>query len=63
MTQIILILIQFIANIMNVRTEQPQDTGLSAFMDILSSHLILSQILLPTRITAQSKTLIDNIFS
>ena len=32
-------------------------------MDILSSNLILPQILLPTRITEHSKTLIDNIFS
>ena len=32
-------------------------------MDILGSNLILPQILLPTRITDVSKTLIDNIFS
>lgn len=39
-----------------------EDAELSAFIDILGSHLILPQILLPTRITATSKTLIDNIF-
>ena len=32
-------------------------------MDILGSNLILPQILLPTRVTDLSKTLIDNIFS
>ena len=35
----------------------------ASFMDILGSNLILPQILLPTRITDVSKTLIDNIFS
>ncbi|MEM6831004.1 MAG: reverse transcriptase family protein [Bacteroidota bacterium] len=33
------------------------------FLDILGSHLILPKVLLPTRITERSKTLIDNIFS
>ena len=32
-------------------------------MDILGSNLILPQILLPSRVTEHSKTLIDNIFS
>ena len=35
----------------------------SLFLDTLGSNLIVPQILLPTRITGQSKTLIDNIFS
>ncbi|XP_057298769.1 uncharacterized protein LOC130629535 [Hydractinia symbiolongicarpus] len=39
-----------------------EDAELSAFIDILGSHLILPQILLPTGIAATSKTLIDNIF-
>ena len=55
----ILLLGDFNINLLNSTDE---DTGLSAFMDILGSHLILPQILLPTRVTAQSKTLIDNIF-
>ena len=36
---------------------------IASFMDILGSHLILPQILLPTRVTEHSKTLIDNILS
>jgi hypothetical protein len=36
---------------------------ISSFLDILGSNLILPQILLPTRITETSKTLIDNILS
>ena len=39
------------------------DPNIMSFMDILGSNLILPQILLPTRITEHSKTLIDNIFS
>jgi len=35
----------------------------SNFLDILGSHLIIPHVLLPTRITETSKTLIDNIFS
>ena len=34
----------------------------SSFLDILCSHSILPSILLPTRLTPNSKTLIDNIF-
>ena len=34
----------------------------SNFLDIMGSHLLLPSILLPTRITTNSKTLIDNIF-
>ena len=34
-----------------------------SFLDTLGSNLIKPQILLPTRITSRSKTLIDNIFS
>lgn len=39
------------------------DSEIMTFMDILDSNLILPQILLPTRITDDSKTLIDNILS
>ena len=35
----------------------------SSFLDTLGSNLIVPQILIPTRITMQSKTLIDNSFS
>lgn len=35
----------------------------SEFLDIMGSNLVIPQILLPTRITPRSKTLIDNIFS
>ena len=35
----------------------------STFLDTLGSNLIVLQILIPTRITSRSKTLIDNIFS
>ena len=38
------------------------DPNISNFLDTLGDHLILPQITLPTRITAASKTLIDNIF-
>jgi len=42
---------------------QKQDPDISHYMDLLGSNLILPQILLPTRITEHSKTLIDNIFT
>ena len=35
----------------------------SNFLDLLGSYLILPQVILPTRITENSRTLIDNIFS
>ena len=38
-------------------------TDSSTFLDTLGSNLIVPQILIPTRITSRSKTLIDNIFS
>ena len=40
-----------------------KDLESSSFLDILGSNLILPQIVLPTRITNASSTLIDNIFS
>ena len=40
-----------------------EDHETSSFLDTLSCDIILPQILLPTRITKHSKTLIDNIFS
>ena len=55
----ILLLGDFNINLLN-STDDPE---MSSFLDILGSHLILPQVLLPTRITPQSKTLIDNIFS
>ena len=39
------------------------DHQVMSFLDILGSHLVAPQILLPTRITEHSKTLIDNILS
>ena len=38
------------------------DNSVSNFLDILGSFSLLPQIILPTRITNTSKTLIDNIF-
>jgi hypothetical protein len=38
------------------------DSNISNFMDILSSHSFLPTIFLPTRITFNSRSLIDNIF-
>ena len=35
----------------------------SAYLDTLTSNLLVPHIILPTRITPHSKTLIDNIFS
>ena len=49
----------FNVNLLNAKDE-PES---SAFLDTLGSNLILPQILLPTRITEDSQTLIDNIFS
>ena len=46
-------------NLLNAKDE-PES---SAFLDTLGSNLILPQILLPTRITEDSQTLIDYIFS
>jgi len=40
-----------------------ENNDISSFLDCLGSHLILPQILLPTRVTEHSKTLIDNIYS
>ena len=55
----ILLLGDFNINLLN----PSDDSGVSSFVDILGSHLILPEILLPTRITNHCKTLIDNIFS
>ena len=43
--------------------EYNQSSPVSAFLDLLYSHNLLPSISLPTRITLESKTLIDNIFS
>ena len=39
------------------------DAPTNEFFDSLSSHMFLSHIIQPTRVTSNSKTLIDNIFS
>ena len=39
------------------------DENISSFLDTLGNHLILPNITLPTRVTQNSKTLIDNIYS
>ena len=39
------------------------DSDISNFLDILTSNMFVPHITLPTRITPNSKTLIDNIFS
>jgi len=49
----------FNINLLNMST----DPKVSSFLSNLGSHLILPNILLPTRITDNSMTLIDNIFS
>ena len=47
----------------NINLMKCDDEPVNSFLDILGSNLLLPQILLPTRITNHSKTLIDNIFS
>ena len=49
----------FNVNLLNVQ----EDLESTTFLDSLGSNLILPHILLPTRITEDSHTLIDNIFS
>ena len=46
----------------NINLLNSGDPNVVNFLDILGNHLILPQILLPTRVTINSKTLIDNIF-
>ena len=55
----LILLGDFNVNLLNI----PDDPESSIFLDTLGSSLILPQILLPTRITEGSQTLIDNIFS
>ena len=38
------------------------DKSTSDFLDMLGSFSLLPQVILPTRVTSYSKTLIDNIF-
>ena len=54
----LILLGDFNINLMN----SSGDPNIANFLDILGNHLILPQILLPTRVTLNSKTLIDNIF-
>ena len=49
----------FNINLLNVS----QDSYVSSFLDSLGSHFILPQILLPTRMAENSKTVIDNILT
>ena len=44
-------------------TKIENDNCTGEFFDIVTSHLFVPHIILPTRITARSKTLIDNIYS
>ena len=39
------------------------NSEISSFLDLCESHTLLPRVILPTRITETSKTLIDNIFS
>ena len=55
----ILLLGDFNINLLKYNSSQE----VSNFLDLLGSHLILPQVILPTRITETSRTLIDNIFS
>ena len=47
----------------NINLLKYDDEPINSFLDTLGSNLLLPQILLPTRVTSRSKTLIDNIFS
>ena len=49
----------FNINLLNTETDEPT----SSFLNNLASNLFIPHIILPTRITTRSKTLIDNIFS
>ena len=55
----LILLGDFNVNLLKVRN----DPETSTFLDALCSNLLLPQILLPTRITGDSHTLTDNIFS
>ena len=48
-------------NVDLLKTDKDQET--SQYFDQISSNLFVPHIILPTRITPHSKTLIDNIFS
>ena len=54
----IFLLGDFNINLLNYNEHQPTNE----FLDSLISNSIISYILLPTRLTSHSKTLIDNIF-
>ena len=51
--------LNFNINLLNTETDEPT----SSFLNNLASNLFIPHIILPTRITTRSKTLIDNIFS
>ena len=56
--KVLVLLGDFNVNLLNINTEN----SISDFLDIMGNNLILPQIILPTRVTSTSKTLIDNIF-
>ena len=47
----------------NIDLLRYSDQEVSLFLDLLGSNLILPHVLLPTRVTSNTKTLIDNIFT
>jgi len=47
----------------NINLLKCDEEPVNSFLDILGSNLLLPHILVPTRVTDHSKTLIDNIFS
>ena len=49
----------FNINLLNTETNEPT----ASFLNNMTSNLFIPHIILPTRITSRSKTLIDNIFS
>ena len=55
----LLLIGDFNADLLNCDT----NVDISNFLDTLTSNLIIPYIIIPTRITSTSKTLIDNIFS
>ena len=55
----IVLLGEFNVDLLNYDSNQ----DVSDFLDTMHSNLLLSHITSPTRITAKSSTLIDNIFS
>ena len=53
-----MLIVDFNINLLNAET----NTNISEFYDNISSHFFVPYILQPTRLTKNSKTLINNIF-